>query len=204
VIPGTRSDVRRLNSHCAITHIARHPPLPSPALPTPATCRSKRISEKIPSGGMGRRRSSTRTPPWRSARLASRCQPNSGRQPSRRATGAKLCSNTRRGHRLGAETKMSPVPASCALTWPPRASHAELKQQRRGFTGIFKGGWVALRSIRQAKEAHFGAGQCDFLVSRDALTDGRLRFWSRAVKTGPRQRRRRCPIARTGATASAL
>jgi acrylyl-CoA reductase (NADPH) len=76
-----------------------HPPRPpsAPRLPSPpAGSRAKRMSEKWPSGGIGRR-SIKRTPPWCSAHCASRCQRNSDRQPSRRASGAKLCSNTRRG-----------------------------------------------------------------------------------------------------------
>ena len=53
---------------------------------TSAPSRAKRISEKCPSGGIGRR-SIRRTPPWRAAHCASRSQRNSGCQPSRRASG---------------------------------------------------------------------------------------------------------------------
>ncbi len=48
---------------------------------------SNLISEKCPSGGIGRR-SMTLTPPWRAAHCASRSQRNSTCQPSRRPSGA--------------------------------------------------------------------------------------------------------------------
>ena len=64
--------------------------------------RSKRISEKCPSGGIDRR-SITRTPPLRSAHCSSRAQANSGCQPSLRAIGANDRSKSRRRPALGAE-----------------------------------------------------------------------------------------------------
>ena len=63
--------------------------------------RSKRISEKCPSGGMARR-SIMRTPPWRMAQSASVRKGNSGRQPSRRAT-ARTIAPAWRAARFGAD-----------------------------------------------------------------------------------------------------
>jgi len=55
--------------------------------PARGSSRVKRMSEKCPSGGIARR-STTRTPPCCAAHCARRSQRNSGRQPSRRASGA--------------------------------------------------------------------------------------------------------------------